>query len=310
MDVRSNADKIIDALREAGKPLKPLQIAEISGVGDDVVRTTVRQMLLKKELVQPGYGLYSLPHDEPKNVIQLISMPGASEDELRRAMSQLPWACALVDEDWRFYFATASYINAYGLEDQMPIVGKTIGEIMPDVQSELTPGITAILDRGEAYHTPEPQPWPRADGKLWELVYSLYPWRYDGKRGTIIECRSIRVDGAERIPQTRYVRSNVQADPDQGIGKSTYKQDPKAPVYMGIDSSTLEDKIFSLVDLDAMKQLIDTGAGYVQEGFLSTFRRMHDDGNVYRFTVRVDVERERPKSTSNKPQNEGPPRKG
>ncbi len=310
MDVRSNADKIIDALREAGKPLKPLQIAEISGIGDDVVRTTVRQMLLKKELVQPGYGLYSLPHDEPKNVIQLITMPGASEDELRRAMSQLPWACALVDEDWRFFFATDSYIQVFELVD-IPIVGKAIKELMPDVQEDVGAVTMEKLSRDEPYHATVPQIWPRADGRVWEMVYSLYPWRYDGKRGTIIECRSIVVDGVERIPQTRYVRSNVQADPDQGIGKSTYKQDPKAPVYMGIDSSTLEDKIFSLVDLDAMKQLIDAGGGDVQEGFYSSFRRMHENGEVYRFTVRVDVERERPKSTSTRPQNnEGPPRKG
>lgn len=246
--------------------------------------------------------------EKPTNTPQLITMPDASEEELRRAMSQLPWACALVDEDWRFYFATDSYIDAYGLEDQTPIEGKTIGEIMPDVQAELTPGITAILDRGEAYHTPEPQPWPRDDGKLWELVYSLYPWRYDGKRGTIIECRSIRVDGVERIPQTRYVQGNVQVNTPSVISKNTYKQEQKTPVYRNMDSSTLEDKIFSLVDLDAMKQLIDAGAGDVQEGFYSTFRRIHEDGEVYRFTVRVDVEREKPRRTSSKPQkDEGPP---
>lgn len=169
--------------------------------------------------------------EKPTNTPQLITMPDASEEDLRRAMSQLPWACALVDEDWRFYFATGSYIQVFELEDDMPIVGKAIKELMPDVQEDVGVMTSEILSRDEPYHATVPQVWPRADGRVWEMVYSLYPWRYDGKRGTIIECRSIRVDGAERIPQTRYVQSNVQVDTPSTISKNTYTNIPDQPEH-------------------------------------------------------------------------------
>jgi hypothetical protein len=45
----------------------------------------------------------------------------------------------------------------------------------------------------------EPFVWYRDSGQIWECSYSVFPWLYGNQRGIIVECRSIRVNGIERI---------------------------------------------------------------------------------------------------------------
>jgi len=61
MDNRSNKQKIIDAIKGRGEALKPKEIASITGIGPETVRTTVRLMKHMGELTQPKYGVYELP---------------------------------------------------------------------------------------------------------------------------------------------------------------------------------------------------------------------------------------------------------
>lgn len=186
MDDRSNKQKIIDAIKSEGKPLQPKEIAEITEIGAETVRTTVRLMLHKGELSQPDYGLYDLPESKQQLDIVASGLPGG-------------------------------------------------------------------------------------------------------------------------ILKTHDVQGNVQVDPPAKIGKSTYTETPKQPEQVKGDSGTLEEKILSLVDLDAMATLIDAGAGDVQEGFYSVFKRVYN-GEVYRLTVRVDVQRETDAKPNQGPKtNEGPP---
>ena len=52
---------ILEAIEKAEGPLQPKEIASQAGLPKDSVQSTVRKMLDKGLLVQPGYGLYTLP---------------------------------------------------------------------------------------------------------------------------------------------------------------------------------------------------------------------------------------------------------
>ena len=56
----TNEVLIIETLVKANKPLKPAEIAELSGIGSGTVRTTIRKMLLKGDVYQPFPQHYSV----------------------------------------------------------------------------------------------------------------------------------------------------------------------------------------------------------------------------------------------------------
>ena len=56
----TNEVLIIETLKKAGRPLKPAEIAKLSGIGSGTVRTTIRKMLLQKDVYQPYPQHYSV----------------------------------------------------------------------------------------------------------------------------------------------------------------------------------------------------------------------------------------------------------
>jgi PAS domain S-box-containing protein len=251
----------------------------------------------KNDLESIHLHVHPYPHDAP-------------ESALRDALEQLPWACALTDEDWAFYFATDRYIKVFELEQYVPVEGKVIKEMMPDVQTEVGDMVERLLQAGKSYHAPEHQVWRRADGRTWEMLYSLYPWRYGDKRGTIIECRSIIVDGAERIPQTRYVQTGVQVDPPVKIGKSTYAETSKQAEHrggsLGIINESLPDLIASKFAEGALNMLLEQKGGEVEVFVTEIFPVI--DGSVRHVELYAKIKDLGEPRLPVKPKtNEGPP---
>lgn len=54
---------IVEALGGASEPMQPQEIADVTDISKNSVQSTLRKMKDKGLVVQPGYGLYSLPEE-------------------------------------------------------------------------------------------------------------------------------------------------------------------------------------------------------------------------------------------------------
>ena len=102
------------------------------------------------------------------------------------ALKQAPLGIAIFDRQMRYLAASSRYLTEQGLPGDLPLVGRLHYDVFPEVPARWRELHAQSLEQGaELSH--DADPFPRADGSIDWIRWSLKPWRDDaGEIGGLV----------------------------------------------------------------------------------------------------------------------------
>lgn len=175
-----------------------------------------------------------------------------SEQTLRSLTDALPILVAAVDQEERYLFANPAYVQAMQDRDQMPMVGRTILEVLgPGAYQAIKPFVDRAMAGERVSYDRE-----RYIGQTRRIQEAVYIPQFDGHgavRGVIVVVQDV----TERKREEMHLREMAQVDPLSGLLNRAGFDDRLQAMVTAARKS--DNRIgFLYIDLDRFKAVNDT----------------------------------------------------
>ncbi len=171
--------------------------------------------------------------------------PEDLEEMLAALVENAPVAMAMFDRQMRYVLANRQWISEFGLQDALPLVGRSQFEVFPN----LHPGWRSVYDRGFQGHIvrSEHDVTPGPNGKAMIFRWEVRPWRR--KRDAAVGGLMVTCESFSRMGE------GLAEAPEPADGETPVA--PPAPAAVAA-SPTLIDCHLPMVLLDADGVILET----------------------------------------------------
>ena len=273
--------------------MSPAELSEATGISSGVIRTTLRTMMDRGQLIQPAYGSYTVPMGEEDDLdVRMI----------RRMLDASGYAVIMLDRESTIIHATQSYKDVFKISGV--VSGRKMEHVFPSMTEQQRSDLAAA-SAGAMKRITDPYEY---EG-VW-FLYENHNWyRGNGKRGGFV---SIVTTGKSKdtvppVPgmpfindHSRYIEkgelpTTTRGETPYAVGQKTPSEVTETLLELIGEGRSVKDAylikqfFYHLIDWTDMETIVRLEGGKAEP--INQKIYMEDEsGNVYRVNVGVTLE--------------------